>query len=61
MVRTCYFDWKGYGGAYEARMLQRHLEGTSAKIGIGANRAVTASSFIRKYGTLISSREFALI
>ncbi|XP_073134676.1 probable tetraacyldisaccharide 4'-kinase, mitochondrial isoform X2 [Henckelia pumila] len=31
-------------------MLQRHLQGTYAKIGIGANRAATASSFLEKYG-----------
>ncbi|KAM7498896.1 hypothetical protein LguiA_023310 [Lonicera macranthoides] len=41
---------RGYGGADEAKMLQRHLEGTSAKIGVGANRAATATCFIGKYG-----------
>lgn len=45
-----FFIWKGYGGADEAKMLLRHLEGTSAKIGVGANRAATATCFIEKYG-----------
>lgn len=31
-------------------MLQRHLLGRPVKIGVGANRAATAASFIRKYG-----------
>lgn len=43
---------RGYGGADEAKMLRRHLQGTYAKIGIGANRAATASSFLEKYGCL---------
>lgn len=33
-------------------MLQRHLLGRSVKIGVGANRAATADSFIKKYGYL---------
>ncbi|GJR33229.1 probable tetraacyldisaccharide 4'-kinase, mitochondrial isoform X1 [Tanacetum coccineum] len=41
---------RGYGGADEARMLQRHFIGTSVKIGVGANRAVTAASFLHKHG-----------
>ncbi|XP_022848439.1 probable tetraacyldisaccharide 4'-kinase, mitochondrial isoform X2 [Olea europaea var. sylvestris] len=41
---------RGYGGADEAKMLQRHLCGTSAKIGVGANRAATAYSFLKQYG-----------
>lgn len=41
---------RGYGGADEAKMLQRHLFGTSVKIGVGANRAATASVFLEKYG-----------
>ncbi|KAK3017406.1 hypothetical protein RJ639_006700, partial [Escallonia herrerae] len=41
---------RGYGGADEARMLQRHLDGTSAKIGVGADRAATAACFIDRYG-----------
>lgn len=41
---------RGYGGADEAKMLQRHFNGTSVKIGVGANRAVTATSFLHRYG-----------
>ncbi|XP_060188099.1 probable tetraacyldisaccharide 4'-kinase, mitochondrial isoform X1 [Lycium barbarum] len=41
---------RGYGGADEAKMLQRHLYGTPVKIGIGANRAGTASCFLKRYG-----------
>ncbi|XP_009763525.1 probable tetraacyldisaccharide 4'-kinase, mitochondrial [Nicotiana sylvestris] len=41
---------RGYGGADEAKMLQRHLYGISVKIGVGANRAVTAASFLKRYG-----------
>lgn len=43
---------KGYAGGDEAKMLQRHLLGTSAKVGIGANRAAVASYFLEKYGCL---------
>lgn len=42
--------FQGYGGADEARMLQRQLQGTSAKIGIGANRAAIAARFLEQYG-----------
>ncbi|XP_049413225.1 probable tetraacyldisaccharide 4'-kinase, mitochondrial isoform X3 [Solanum stenotomum] len=41
---------RGYGGADEAKMLQRHLAGTPVKIGIGANRANTAACFLKRYG-----------
>ncbi|KAJ9551354.1 hypothetical protein OSB04_015399 [Centaurea solstitialis] len=41
---------RGYGGADEAKMLQRHFNGTSVKIGVGANRAATAASFLHRYG-----------
>ncbi|XP_055824034.1 probable tetraacyldisaccharide 4'-kinase, mitochondrial isoform X2 [Solanum dulcamara] len=41
---------RGYGGADEAKMLQRHLYGTPVKIGIGANRANTAACFLKRYG-----------
>lgn len=44
--------WQGYGGADEAKMLQRHFNGTSAKIGVGSNRAATASCFLNKYGRM---------
>ncbi|KAL6544488.1 hypothetical protein OROMI_023350 [Orobanche minor] len=43
---------RGYGGADEAKMLQRQLHGTSAKIGVGANRVATADIFLRRYGYL---------
>ncbi|GLU23711.1 hypothetical protein SLE2022_396980 [Rubroshorea leprosula] len=41
---------RGYAGGDEAKMLQRHLIGGPAKIGVGANRAATADGFFRKYG-----------
>ncbi|TMX04459.1 hypothetical protein EJD97_008874 [Solanum chilense] len=41
---------RGYGGADEAKMLQRHLSRTPVKIGIGANRANTAASFLKRFG-----------
>ncbi|XP_051136041.1 probable tetraacyldisaccharide 4'-kinase, mitochondrial [Andrographis paniculata] len=41
---------RGYGGADEAKMLQRQLQGTSAKVGVGANRAAIASRFLERYG-----------
>ncbi|CAM8990697.1 unnamed protein product [Rhodiola kirilowii] len=36
---------RGYAGGDEAIMPRRHLEGTYAKIGVGANRAETANAF----------------
>ncbi|KAL8046362.1 hypothetical protein ABFX02_08G172800 [Erythranthe guttata] len=41
---------RGYGGADEAKMLQRQLQCTSAKIGVGANRVATAAKFLKQYG-----------
>ncbi|TVU40120.1 hypothetical protein EJB05_13570, partial [Eragrostis curvula] len=41
---------RGYAGGDEFRMLQRRLSDTSAKIGVGANRASVASSMLQKYG-----------
>lgn len=41
---------RGYAGGDEASMLQRHLTGTSAKIGVGANRGASAASFLGRYG-----------
>ncbi|KDP39147.1 hypothetical protein JCGZ_00904 [Jatropha curcas] len=41
---------RGYAGGDEARMVTRHLIGTPAKIGIGANRAATAAGFFKRYG-----------
>ncbi|KAL2496397.1 putative tetraacyldisaccharide 4'-kinase [Forsythia ovata] len=41
---------RGYGGSDEAKMLQRHLCGTSVKIGVGANRAATAHSLLEQHG-----------
>lgn len=40
---------RGYGCADEAKMLQRHFHGTSARIGVGANRAAIAVSFLKQY------------
>ncbi|XP_020093192.1 probable tetraacyldisaccharide 4'-kinase, mitochondrial isoform X2 [Ananas comosus] len=41
---------RGYAGGDEAKMLKRHLQDTSAIIGIGANRAATAASLLNKHG-----------
>ncbi|XP_078149426.1 tetraacyldisaccharide 4'-kinase family protein [Carex rostrata] len=41
---------RGYEGGDEAKMLERHLFGTSAKIGLGKNRAEVAASIIKKFG-----------
>ncbi|XP_076908904.1 putative tetraacyldisaccharide 4'-kinase, mitochondrial [Bidens hawaiensis] len=41
---------RGYGGADEARMLRRHFNGTSVKIGVGANRAAIAASILHRHG-----------
>ncbi|KAJ4977007.1 hypothetical protein NE237_002113 [Protea cynaroides] len=41
---------RGYAGGDEVKMLRRHLLRTSAKIGVGANRAVTAACFLERYG-----------
>ncbi|KAL8505543.1 hypothetical protein ACS0TY_016693 [Phlomoides rotata] len=49
---------RGYGGADEARMLQRQLQGTSVKIGVGANRVATAARFIEQYGFSSSYASF---
>ncbi|XP_052206549.1 probable tetraacyldisaccharide 4'-kinase, mitochondrial isoform X2 [Diospyros lotus] len=45
---------RGYAGGDEAKMLQRHLFGTTAKIGVGANRAATAASFLERHGYIVS-------
>lgn len=49
-LRNQYHIFQGYAGGDEAKMLQRHLLGRPVKIGIGANRAAIAASFLRKYG-----------
>lgn len=41
---------RGYAGGDESKMLRRRLADTSAKIGVGANRAAVASSMLQKYG-----------
>ncbi|CAO2835939.1 unnamed protein product [Amaranthus hypochondriacus] len=41
---------RGYAGGDEVKMLERHLMGTSAKVGSGANRGTTAAWFLEKYG-----------
>ncbi|KAI3766607.1 hypothetical protein L2E82_16671 [Cichorium intybus] len=43
-------DGRGYGGVDEAKMLQRHFDGTSVKIAVGANRAAIAALFLHRYG-----------
>ncbi|PIA57810.1 hypothetical protein AQUCO_00500021v1 [Aquilegia coerulea] len=43
---------RGYAGGDEAKMLQRHLSDTSAKIGVGANRSATAARFLEQHGYL---------
>lgn len=50
--------FQGYGGADEAKMLQRQLQGTSAKIGVGANRVATAVRFIDQYDFTSSHATF---
>ncbi|KAL9236292.1 hypothetical protein vseg_010980 [Gypsophila vaccaria] len=41
---------RGYAGGDEVKMLQRHLLGTVAKVGVGANRTSTAAWFLKRYG-----------
>nr|XP_051216518.1 probable tetraacyldisaccharide 4'-kinase, mitochondrial isoform X2 [Lolium perenne] len=41
---------RGYAGGDESKMLRRRLADTTAKLGIGANRAAVASSMLQKYG-----------
>ncbi|CAK9309607.1 unnamed protein product [Citrullus colocynthis] len=41
---------RGYAGGDEARMLRRHLSGSSIKVGIGADRRATAAWYFNKYG-----------
>nr|GMD53197.1 probable tetraacyldisaccharide 4'-kinase, mitochondrial isoform X2 [Ipomoea batatas] len=41
---------RGYGGADEVKMLERHLWETPVKIGVGANRAAIAASFFQRHG-----------
>ncbi|KAK4420778.1 putative tetraacyldisaccharide 4'-kinase, mitochondrial [Sesamum alatum] len=45
---------RGYGGADEAKMLQRQLHRTAAKIGVGANRVAIAARFLEQYGYVTS-------
>ncbi|KAH8933798.1 hypothetical protein BDL97_18G048400 [Sphagnum fallax] len=39
---------QGYGGGDEVRLLQKHLQGTSAKFGVGPNRALLALSILHQ-------------
>uniref|UniRef100_A0A0A0K5E1 tetraacyldisaccharide 4'-kinase n=1 Tax=Cucumis sativus TaxID=3659 RepID=A0A0A0K5E1_CUCSA len=41
---------RGYAGGDEAKMLRRHLAGSSVKVGVGADRRATAAWFFNKYG-----------
>ncbi|XP_020592004.1 probable tetraacyldisaccharide 4'-kinase, mitochondrial [Phalaenopsis equestris] len=43
---------RGYAGGDEAKMLQRHLSQTSAKIGVGANRTAAAAEMFERYGCM---------
>ena len=47
---------QGYAGGDEPKMLRRRLSDTSAKIGVGANRAAVAFSMLRKYGYIHHSK-----
>ena len=47
---------QGYAGGDEPKMLRRRLSDTSAKIGVGANRAAVAFSLLRKYGYIHHSK-----
>ncbi|KAL1562956.1 tetraacyldisaccharide 4'-kinase [Salvia divinorum] len=49
---------RGYCGADEAKMLKRQLQGTCAKIGVGANRVATALRFLDQYGFTSSHASF---
>ncbi|XP_047946686.1 probable tetraacyldisaccharide 4'-kinase, mitochondrial isoform X2 [Salvia hispanica] len=49
---------RGYCGADEAKMLKRQLQGTCAKIGVGANRVATAVRFLDQYGFTSSRAGF---
>ncbi|WVZ91101.1 hypothetical protein U9M48_037315 [Paspalum notatum var. saurae] len=49
---------RGYAGGDEPKMLRRRLSDTSAKIGIGANRAAVASSMLQKYGCIDHFQSF---
>ncbi|KAG2630462.1 probable tetraacyldisaccharide 4'-kinase, mitochondrial [Panicum virgatum] len=49
---------RGYAGGDEPKMLRRRLSDTSAKIGVGANRAAVAFSMLRKYGYIHHSKTF---
>lgn len=37
-------------------MLQRHFNGTSARIGVGANRAAVAAPFLKRHKRLCSEQ-----
>uniref|UniRef100_A0A0E0LG26 tetraacyldisaccharide 4'-kinase n=1 Tax=Oryza punctata TaxID=4537 RepID=A0A0E0LG26_ORYPU len=43
---------RGYAGGDESRMLRRRLSDTSAKIGVGPNRAAVATSMLNKYAQI---------
>ena len=49
---------QGYAGGDEPKMLRRRLSDTSAKIGVGANRAAVAFSMLREYGYIHRSKTF---
>ncbi|KAI4354512.1 hypothetical protein L6164_003365 [Bauhinia variegata] len=47
---------RGYQGGDEVNMLERHLSGTSAKFGVGANRVAVSGDFIQRYGYVDSRK-----
>ncbi|KAL3677475.1 hypothetical protein R1sor_027423 [Riccia sorocarpa] len=47
---------RGYAGGDEAQMLQMHLEGSCAKLGVGVNRVEIAHEILFKYGILSSQQ-----
>jgi tetraacyldisaccharide 4'-kinase len=49
---------QGYAGGDEPRMLRRRLSDTSAKVGVGANRAAVAYSMLQKHGYIHHSETF---
>lgn len=43
---------RGYGNGDEVRLLQGHLQGTQALIGVGSNRVQVATAFLANYGVI---------
>lgn len=43
---------QGYGNGDEVRLLEGHLQGTQALIGVGSNRVQVATAFLANYGVI---------